>query len=182
MCGPVSIARYRRSAWSSVEGEYVHPETGSEAITVKVGYDTLINVYNASGTDYHYYDRPGKARKAMAKRGFVPQQPPIQLEQPTDQPIQAPEPTKEAQDITEYLKEREAQGVVQGKTQAEWAEQGRINATLPREQRVHPAKIDGSEDELLALVNSMTEEEAVGTVLAVAELMEETKTALASAS
>jgi len=143
----VSIEEYR-AGWNdfTIEGEYVKPD-GSEGLIVKNRYGSFYAIRNASGSDYRYFESLPDVQRDMEKHGFTPKAP------------------QEAQDVVEYLREREAQVQVQGRTLAEWEEQGKLNESLPPEQRVHPVKIDESDDELTALVNSLTDEEAVGIFL-----------------
>ena len=166
MCMTVSIEEYREG-WKdfTIEGEYVKPD-GSEGLIVKSRYGSFYAIRNASGSDYKFFETLPDAQWDMEKHGFT-------LKGVVQGLAVGEVVTDEARDVTEYLREREAQVQVQGRTLAEWEEQGKINATLPPEQRVHPTHIDDSEDELTALVNSMTEEEAVGTFLVLAASAQE---------
>jgi len=141
----VSIEEYR-AGWNdfTIEGEYVKPD-GSEGLIVKSRYGSFYAIRNASRSDYRYFESLPDAQRDMEKHGFT---------------LRVPQ---EARDVTEYLREREAQVTVQGRTLAEWEEQGKLNESrLPKERvnPVMPTDRDETEDEKLAYVNSMTPMEA----------------------
>ncbi len=145
MCIDVSIEQYR-NGWRdyTVVAEYTHTETGKEAIIAKSPAGHLFNTYNAKGSSYqgfwNYGETPEelmrRAHEAMTERGFILK--------------------------GEVLKsDASALVTVQGRTLDEWEEQGRINATLLPEERIHPVlSTVETEDEKLAYVASMTPMEA----------------------
>ena len=178
MCGVITINDYRRLAANQQSGytitaEYTN-EAGQTAITVKDPFGDTTNIYKADGTEYDIsmWRLPKNmqakaAAQAMQEHGFTNQA------QITTAPITTGPITTDGngntvetpEEIAAFRAEFDAAVAadpttitVQGRTLAQWAEEGDLNENRDQDQHVHPEPPTGKATgaEMLAFINSLT--------------------------
>jgi hypothetical protein len=168
MCKVWTQQDYREGNDTREVIEYVNT-AGETAITVVDDDGDYTNVYNASGEAYDVFwyhslssdEQKAEAAKSMAKKGFtlkaIPQEV-VAVATTAIQPVV--EPTNTTQPLPGV--------VVQGRTLAQWTEEGHLNNGRKEMEHVHPTYPDGrvaTAEEMAAFVASLTSEEADGVIL-----------------
>ncbi len=158
MCGIITQRQYRELAANKqtgyrILGEYTNDQNQT-ALIVADPYGDVSNIYSEDGREYSiFWGKASETRKqqefaekAMAERGF-------KLVVQTNLPEQSTEVR------------------VQGKTLAEWEEEGRLNED--RKDHIHPTQPTDrppTPDENAAWGNSLTDEETRATMYSLADI------------